>query len=63
MTKFVMTDLPAGHPAQKAGATINVQAMVNVDGSEDYFYCGSGKFCKNRKEADQWIMDYLKGKV
>lgn len=63
MTKFVMTDLPVGHPAQKTGATINVQAMVNVDGSENYFYCGRGKFCKNCKEADQWIKDYLKGKV
>ena len=61
MTKFVIDELPTGHPAQKAGFTIVVQAMMKI--GEDYFYCGSGEFCKDRKEADQWIKDYLKGKV
>ena len=32
------------------GYKFNVQVLISVDGGENFYYCGIGKFCKTEKK-------------
>lgn len=38
----------------------NVQVLISVDGGENYYYTGIGRFVKTKKEARQYIQEYEK---
>lgn len=37
------------------GYKYNVQVWISVDGGENFYYCGMGKFCKTEREATEFI--------
>lgn len=32
----------------------NVQILTSVDGGKNWYYCGNGKFCETREEAEEF---------
>ncbi len=38
------------------GYLYNVQMLTCVDGGQNYYYCGIGKYCKTEQEAKEYIM-------
>lgn len=36
----------------------NVQVLISIDGGNNYYYSGIGKFCKTRKDAKKYIQEY-----
>ena len=41
----------------------NVCVLISVDGGNNYYYCGIGRFVRTKKEARQWIKEYNKKAV
>jgi len=39
----------------------NAQVWISVDGGENYYYCGIGKYCKTRAEAGRFCREYEEG--
>lgn len=42
------------------GYKFNVQVLISVDGGENFYHCGIGKFCKTEEEAMEYIAQYKK---
>lgn len=38
----------------------NVQVLISVDGGNNFYYCGIGKFTRTKKAALQYIQEYKK---
>ena len=36
----------------------NASVWLSVDGGENYYYCGIGKFCKTYQDAKQFCDEY-----
>lgn len=41
----------------------NAQVWVSVDGGKSYCYCGIGKFCKTKEEAERYCSEYERGQI
>ena len=42
------------HPARVYGSKYNVQELMRMDDGR-IFYAGNGRFCKTKKEAEEWV--------
>ena len=42
------------------GYKFNVQVLISVDGGENFYYCGIGKFCKTEQETAEFIAQHKK---
>lgn len=38
--------------------THDAKVFLSVDGGENFYYCGIGRFCKSRDEAEAWCAEY-----
>lgn len=36
----------------------NVQVLISVDGGNNYYYCGIGRFTKTLSDAHKYIAEY-----
>lgn len=36
------------------GYLYDVKILTSVDGGKNWYYCGHGKFCKTREEAEEF---------
>ncbi len=36
----------------------DAKVFLSVDGGENYYYCGIGRFCKTLHEAEEWCKRY-----
>jgi len=36
----------------------SARVLISIDGGENYYYCGIGKFCKTEEEASEWCKRY-----
>ena len=42
------------------GYNYNVKVLISIDGGENFYYCGIGKFCKTEEEAAEYIEQHKK---
>ncbi len=40
------------------GLEWNAKVLVSIDGGENYYYCGIGKFCKTLESAEAFCKYY-----
>ena len=40
------------------GYMFNVKVLISVDGGENYYYCGIGKYTKTIEDATAYINDH-----
>lgn len=43
------------------GRCYNVQIYYSVDGGNTFWYCGYGKYCRDREEVAKYIKEYPGG--
>lgn len=36
----------------------DAKVWLSVDGGDNYYYCGIGKYCKTKEEAEAYCADY-----
>lgn len=52
--KVRIIELDEFHPARLDGVRYNAQLLTSVDYGKHFYYCGNGKWCKTKEEAEEY---------